>query len=89
MSHFFDFGLWTVEDSDKVENNRFLENCWIDVAENQRKELVSYLLSPSIIKNFQIGSESLPIFFDFKCADGSFQNIFLAESVSTQVITPK
>ena len=32
---FFDFVPRTVEESDKVENYRFLEICWIDFDENQ------------------------------------------------------
>ena len=32
---FFDFVPRTVEESDKVENYRFLENCTIEIAENR------------------------------------------------------
>ena len=73
---FFDFGLWKVEESDNVENYRFLENCSMEFAENQQKKSVSKVLSPPIIKTINIGSENLPIFFDFICADRqNFQKI--------------
>ena len=53
----------------KVENCRFLENCSMEFAENQQKKLVLNILSPPIMKNFEIGSENFRIFFDFTCAD--------------------
>ena len=65
---FFDFVPRTGEESDKVENYRFLENCSIEIAENRREKSVLNALSPPIIKNFKIGSENFPAFFDFTCA---------------------
>ena len=59
---FFDFDLCHVTEADKVDNCRFLENCWMEFAENQRKS-VSDVLSPPIIKNFKNGSKNLPFFF--------------------------
>ena len=73
---FLNFVTWSAEESDKVENYRFLENCSMKFAENQQKKSVSNILSPSIIKNFKIGSENLRIFFDFTIADRqNFQKI--------------
>ena len=73
---FLNFVTWSAEESDKVENYRFLENCSMEFAENQGKKSVFNILSPPIIKNFKIGSENLPIFFDFTCADRqNFQKI--------------
>ena len=66
---FLNFVTWSAEESDKVENYRFLENCSMEFAENRRKKSVFNILSPPIIKIFKIGSENLPIFFDFRCAD--------------------
>ena len=60
---------WSAEQPDKVENYRFLENCSLEFAENQREKSVFNILSPPIIKNFKIESENLRIFFDFICAD--------------------
>ena len=68
-STFLDFVTWLAEESDKVENYRFLENCSMELAENQQKKSVFNILSSPIIKNFKIGSENLRIFFDFSCAD--------------------
>ena len=65
---FFDFVTWAAEESDKVENYRFLENCSIEFAENQQKSVFN-IFSPPIMKNFKIGSENFRIFFDFTCAD--------------------
>ena len=73
---FLNFVTWSAEESDKVENYRFLENCSMEFAENQRKKSVSKVLSPPIKKTINIGNENLPIFFDFTCVDGqNFQKI--------------
>ena len=66
---FLNFVTWSAEESDKVENYRFLQNYSMKFAENRGKQLVFNILSPPIIKNFKIGSENFPIFFDFTCAD--------------------
>ena len=68
-NRFLNFVTWSAEESDKVENYRFLENCSMEFAENQGKKSVFNILSPPIIKNFKIGSENLRIFFDFTCAE--------------------
>ena len=61
--------MWATEESDKVENFRFLENCSMEFAENQQKKSVFHILSPPIMKKFKIGSESSRIFIDFTCAE--------------------
>ena len=51
---FFDFVPWTVEESDKVENYRFLEICSIDFDENQAACLLLDTLSAENIKSAKI-----------------------------------
>ena len=34
-NRFLSFVTWSAEESDKVKNYRFLENCWMDSDENQ------------------------------------------------------
>ena len=60
---FLNFVMWPCEESDKVENYRFLENCSMEFAENQRKKSVFNILSPPALKNFKIGSENFRIRF--------------------------
>ena len=55
--------MWPSEESDKVENYRFLENCSIEFAENQQKKSVFNILSPSVMKNCKIVSENFRVFF--------------------------
>ena len=45
---FFDFEYGHVREAGKVENYRFLENCAMELAENQQRESVF-----SIMKNFK------------------------------------
>ena len=60
---FFDFDPGHVREAGKVENCRFLENGPMEFAENQQKKSVFNILSPQIMKNFEIGSENFQIFF--------------------------
>ena len=60
---FLHFVTWSAEESDKVENYRFLENCSMEFAENRREKSVFNILSPPFIKNSKIGSENFRIFF--------------------------
>ena len=79
-SRFLNLVTWSAEESDKVENYRFLENYSMEFAENQGMKSVLNILSPPIIKNFKIGGENLPIFVDFTCADTqNFQKIHFFE----------
>ena len=55
---FFDFDHGHVTEAGEIENYRFLENCSKEFAENQRKKSVFNIISPPIMKNFKIGSES-------------------------------
>ena len=57
---FLDFGLWTVEESDKVENYRFLENCSMKFDENQRSQFWCPFLCDN--RKLQIGSENFAFF---------------------------
>ena len=59
---FFDFDHGHVAEAGKVENYRFLENCSIEFAENERKKSFFNMLSPPILKNMEIESENLTIF---------------------------
>ena len=73
---FLNFVTWAAEEPDKVENYRFLENCSLEFAENQRENTVFNIISPPIIKNLKIGSENFRIIFDLTCADRqNFQKI--------------
>ena len=70
------FVTWSAEESDKVENYRFLENRSMEFTENQGKKSVFNILSSPIIKNFKIGGKNLPIFVDTTCTDRqNFQKI--------------
>ena len=51
---FFDFVTWAAEESDKVENYRFLENCSMDFDENQAAWSLFDTLSAQNIKSAKI-----------------------------------
>ena len=51
---FFDFVTWAAEESDNVENYRFLENCSMDFDENQGTWSLFDTLSAENIKSAKI-----------------------------------
>ena len=54
LATFFDFVTWAAEESDKVENYRFLENCSMDFDENQAAWSLFDTLSAENIKSAKI-----------------------------------
>ena len=62
-NRFSDFDLGHVMEAGKVKNYRFLENCSMEFAVNQQRKSVSNMISPPIMKNFEIGSENFRIFY--------------------------
>ena len=64
-NRFLNFVTWSAEESDKVENYRFLENCSMEFDENQAAWSLFDTLSVENIKNAKIGIRKNLFFENF------------------------
>ena len=84
---FFNFVMWPSEESDKVENYRFLENCSMEFAENQGKQSFFNRRSPQIIKNFKSAVKICEFSQLYMCRQAKFsENRFFKILISALLI---